>query len=47
MSDIESAFATALEDVEQLPDRPGNQDLLRLYALYKQPWAMWAVTVPG
>ncbi len=36
MSDIESAFATALEDVEQLPDRPGNQDLLRLYALYKQ-----------
>ena len=36
MSDIESAFATALEDVEQLPDRPGNQDQLRLYALYKQ-----------
>jgi len=36
MSDIETAFATALEDVEQLPERPGNEDLLRLYALYKQ-----------
>ena len=36
MSDIETAFATALEEVEQLPERPGNQDLLRLYALYKQ-----------
>jgi acyl-CoA-binding protein len=36
MSDIESAFATALEEVEQLPERPGNQDLLQLYALYKQ-----------
>jgi diazepam-binding inhibitor (GABA receptor modulating acyl-CoA-binding protein) len=36
MSDIESAFATALEDVKQLRERPENQDLLRLYALYKQ-----------
>lgn len=36
MSDIETAFATALEDVERLPERPGNEDLLRLYALYKQ-----------
>ena len=36
MSDIEAAFATALEDVEQLPERSDNQNLLRLYALYKQ-----------
>lgn len=36
MSDIEAAFETALADVEQLPERPGNEDLLKLYALYKQ-----------
>lgn len=36
MSDIETAFATARDEVEQLPERPDNQDLLRLYALYKQ-----------
>ena len=36
MSAIETAFATALADVEQLPERPGNEDLLKLYALYKQ-----------
>jgi acyl-CoA-binding protein len=36
MSDVETAFSTAVADVEQLPVRPGNEDLLRLYALYKQ-----------
>jgi diazepam-binding inhibitor (GABA receptor modulating acyl-CoA-binding protein) len=36
MSAIESAFTTALVDVEQLPERPSNEDLLKLYALYKQ-----------
>ncbi|MDJ0954808.1 MAG: acyl-CoA-binding protein [Acidimicrobiia bacterium] len=36
MSDVETAFAAALEEVENLPERPDNQDLLRLYALYKQ-----------
>ncbi len=36
MSDIETAFTTAVAEVEQLPERPDNQDLLRLYALYKQ-----------
>ncbi len=36
MSDIETAFATALVEVEELPERPNNQDLLKLYALYKQ-----------
>ncbi len=36
MSDVQTAFATALEEVENLPERPDNEDLLRLYALYKQ-----------
>jgi acyl-CoA-binding protein len=36
MSDIQDAFTTALAEVEQLPERPDNQDLLRLYGLYKQ-----------
>jgi diazepam-binding inhibitor (GABA receptor modulating acyl-CoA-binding protein) len=36
MSDTEAAFTIAVEDVEQLSERPGNEDLLRLYALYKQ-----------
>lgn len=36
MSDLEAAFTKATQDVEQLPERPGNEDLLTLYALYKQ-----------
>ncbi|MBW1797809.1 MAG: acyl-CoA-binding protein [Deltaproteobacteria bacterium] len=36
MSDLESRFETAVRDVQQLPERPGNDTLLRLYALYKQ-----------
>jgi diazepam-binding inhibitor (GABA receptor modulator, acyl-CoA-binding protein) len=36
MSDLESRFQTAVRDVQQLPERPGNDTLLRLYALYKQ-----------
>lgn len=36
MSDIDAAFTTALAEVEELPERPGNEDLLKLYALYKQ-----------
>ncbi len=36
MSDVDAAFTTALADVEALPERPGNEDLLKLYALYKQ-----------
>lgn len=36
MPDIETAFTTAVEEVKELPERPGNQDLLKLYALYKQ-----------
>lgn len=36
MTDIETKFTTALAEVEELPERPGNEDLLKLYALYKQ-----------
>ena len=39
MSDIQNAFTAALEEVEKLPKRPDNQELLRLYALYKQATA--------
>lgn len=36
MSDLDSQFAAAAERVKQLPERPDNDALLRLYALYKQ-----------
>ena len=36
MSDTDARFQTAVDEVEQLPERPGNADLLQLYALYKQ-----------
>jgi acyl-CoA-binding protein len=36
MSDVNALFAQAQEDVKQLPERPGNLTLLRLYALFKQ-----------
>lgn len=36
MSDLPQRFAQAQEDVKQLPERPSNMTLLRLYALYKQ-----------
>jgi acyl-CoA-binding protein len=36
MSDVDALFAQAHEEVQQLPERPGNLTLLRLYALYKQ-----------
>ena len=36
MSELDSRFATAADEVKQLPERPDNASLLRLYALYKQ-----------
>lgn len=36
MSDVNTQFAQAQEDVQQLSERPGNLTLLRLYALFKQ-----------
>ncbi len=34
--DLKSRFAAALAAVKTLPERPDNDMLLRLYALYKQ-----------
>jgi acyl-CoA-binding protein len=36
MSDLDTRFAAAADEVKQLPERPDNAALLRLYALYKQ-----------
>jgi len=36
---VEVEFAEAQVQVKQLPKRPGNEDLLKLYSLYKQATA--------
>lgn len=36
MSDLDTRFITAAAEVQDLPERPDNQMLLKLYALYKQ-----------
>lgn len=36
MSDLQTDFAKAQQDVTVLPQRPDNDTLLKLYALYKQ-----------
>ncbi|MEI7768707.1 MAG: acyl-CoA-binding protein [Chloroflexales bacterium] len=36
MSDLIARFEQAAKDVQQLPKRPENNVLLKLYALYKQ-----------
>jgi acyl-CoA-binding protein len=36
MSDLESRFETAVEEVRHLPQRPENEVLLELYAHFKQ-----------
>lgn len=36
MSDLKAQFEKAVADSTQLPERPENQTLLELYALYKQ-----------
>ena len=36
MSDLQTRFETAAAEVQQLPAKPDNADLLRLYALFKQ-----------
>ncbi|HZQ94119.1 MAG TPA: acyl-CoA-binding protein [Candidatus Sulfotelmatobacter sp.] len=39
MSDLQAQFAQAQRDVTALTERPGNDTLLKLYALYKQATA--------
>ena len=36
MADLKAKFDKASEDVKQLKERPDNDTLLKLYALYKQ-----------
>ncbi len=36
MSDLSAQFEQASKDVKNLPERPDNDTLLKLYALYKQ-----------
>jgi acyl-CoA-binding protein len=36
MSDLKAAFQTAVAASKQLPEKPDNMTLLKLYALYKQ-----------
>ena len=36
MADLKTQFEQAAKDIKELPERPDNDTLLRLYALYKQ-----------
>lgn len=36
MSDLQNRFEQAAKDIQSLTERPDNDTLLRLYALYKQ-----------
>lgn len=36
MSDLDTRFAQAVADSKNLPDKPDNMTLLKIYALYKQ-----------
>ena len=36
MSDLNTQFEQAAQDIQSLSERPDNDTLLRLYALYKQ-----------
>jgi acyl-CoA-binding protein len=36
MSDLKARFEQATKDIQALSERPDNETLLRLYALYKQ-----------
>jgi diazepam-binding inhibitor (GABA receptor modulator, acyl-CoA-binding protein) len=36
MADLKSQFEQAVKDSKNLPDKPDNMTLLKIYALYKQ-----------
>jgi diazepam-binding inhibitor (GABA receptor modulating acyl-CoA-binding protein) len=36
MADLKAAFEQAVADSKQLPEKPDNMTLLKIYALYKQ-----------
>ncbi|HKX96025.1 MAG TPA: acyl-CoA-binding protein [Methylibium sp.] len=39
MADLKAAFEQAVADSKTLPEKPDNQTLLKIYALYKQATA--------
>lgn len=39
MADLKTTFETAVTDSKQLPEKPDNMTLLKIYALYKQATA--------
>ncbi len=39
MADLQSTFDAAVADSKQLPEKPDNMTLLKIYALYKQATA--------
>jgi len=39
MADLKTRFETAVAESKQLPEKPGNMTLLKIYALYKQATA--------
>jgi diazepam-binding inhibitor (GABA receptor modulator, acyl-CoA-binding protein) len=39
MADLKAQFETAVADSKQLPEKPDNMTLLKIYALYKQATA--------
>lgn len=39
MADLKSQFETAVSESKQLPEKPDNMTLLKIYALYKQATA--------
>ncbi|MGM9490989.1 acyl-CoA-binding protein [Ideonella sp. YS5] len=39
MADLKARFETAVADSKQLPEKPDNMTLLKIYALYKQATA--------
>jgi hypothetical protein len=48
MADLKAKFEKAAEDVKKLSERPDNDTLLKLYALYKQgPRATYPAPSPG
>ena len=36
MADLKAAFEQAVKDSKELPEKPDNMTLLKIYALYKQ-----------
>jgi diazepam-binding inhibitor (GABA receptor modulator, acyl-CoA-binding protein) len=39
MADLKTQFETAVSESKQLPEKPDNMTLLKIYALYKQATA--------